>query len=87
MTDKELVQFQISRQVKSLGRTSLVLLENSHQYIKKLESILLEMGLTQYSGSNFIYSKDRKAILDKVGEIDRDLNSFTNAYKIELDRE
>lgn len=87
MTEKDIIGFQISRQVKGLGKTSLVLLEEAHAQIQRLEKTLLDMGITKYENSNFNYSKDRKAILDKVGDSQRELLSLIESFDIKLKKD
>lgn len=87
MTEKDILGVQVSRNVKAIGKVSLVLLEESHTYIKSLERTLLDMGITRYENSNFNYLKDRKVILDRVGEADRELSSLIESFDIKLKRD
>lgn len=87
MTEKEILQFQVVRQLKSLAKNSLILLEDSHAQIQKLEKTLLDMGITKYSESQYNYQKDRKAILDKLGDAEREIMSFINSFDIKLKKD
>lgn len=87
MTENDIIKFQISRNVKNLGKSALILLESAQNHIKTLESLLLQMGITKYENSNFNYLKDRKVILDKVGDAERDLIALVNSFEIHLKKE
>ena len=87
MQENDIIAFQISRQVRNLGKLSLNLLENAHVYIKTLEKLLLDMGIEKYKESNYEYLKDRKAVLDRVGDAERELISLIKSFEIKLKRE
>lgn len=89
MTEKDLVLFQIDRKFKNHGRTVLEKLQEAHDYIKSLESVLIKMGINEeaYKNSRFQYTKDRKIVLDSMGESLRELTQLVDGFNITLDKE
>lgn len=88
MTEKSLVLFQIERKFKNFGRVALEKLQESHEYIKSLESVLIKMGINEeaYKNSEFQFNKDRKAILDSLNDSLRELTQLVEGFNIELDK-
>lgn len=84
MDEKEIVLFQIERQIKSLYKDCLILIENRDEYIKKLENLLIEMGIDAYKASEIDYQKDRKYILCKGNDKIRELQEFVQNFEIKL---
>ena len=87
LNEAEIVNLQLDRQIKGLGKLSLELLEDSHKQIKTLEDLLLSMGITKYEQSNFNYLNDRKKILDRTMDTIRNLQSLINSFEIKLGKE
>ena len=81
---EDLLAFQVSRSLMNLGKTSLVLLENAHLEIKKLEQLLVSMGIDKYLESNFNYQKDRSVILGKVGDSNRECQNQLKMFDIKF---
>ncbi len=81
MQTNDIIEFQISRHIKGLGKLSLSLLEDAY---KEIESLKNELHIAD---STFNYQKTRKIILDKVNDSDRELSSFIKSFKINLKKD
>lgn len=82
MDEKEIVLFQIDRQIKSLFKDCLILIEERDAYIKRLEKTLSDMGITVYENSPVDYQKDRKIVLSRGNDKIRELTELIEAFNI-----
>lgn len=87
MKESDIIKTQLIRNVRGISKISLVLLEEVHQQLKILEELLLKIGITKYEDSNFHYNKDRKIVLDRMGEAERELVALINSFEIHLKRD
>ncbi len=87
LNEAEIVQIQIERQIKNLGKLCLEISEENQKYIKILETLLISMGIEKYNESNFDYNKDRKKILDRTMDTVRGLQSLISSFDVKLKRE
>lgn len=81
---KDLLNFQIHRNIISLGKTFLLILEDNRDYILKLEKLMFDMGLEGYEIGLEKYQKDRKRCLDETNYKIRELQNFIEKFDINL---
>ena len=79
-----LLKFQIQRKFINFTKDALILLEEKHNHIQKLERLLLEMGLTEYSQTQFDYKKDRGIMLGKCNDSIRELETQIDLFEFSL---
>lgn len=84
MTEGNIVQFQIDRQIKSLFKNYLILIEERDSYIQKLEKTLVDMGIDAYQQSRIDYQKDRKYILSQGNNAIRELTDLIENFEVSL---
>lgn len=85
---KEFLDFQINRQLIDLAKELLSIIDNNEEYIKKLENIIKETGISEYD--NFDrpnMNKDRKRVLDKSNNTIRNLQGLIEKLDINLKNE
>lgn len=85
---KEFLDFQINRQLIDLAKELLSIIDNNEEYIKKLENIIKETGISEYD--NFDrpnMNKDRKKVLDKSNNTIRNLQGLIEKLDINLKNE
>lgn len=75
---KDLLNFQINRNIKSLGKSFLGILEENRDYILRLEKVLDTMGLEGFNKGNDEFCRFRKRILDQINQTDRFLRDFVD---------
>ncbi len=82
---KEFLDFQINRQLIDLAKELLSIIDESEEYIKKLENIILETGITEYDNKNKPNTnRDRKKVLDKTNNTIRNLQGTIEKLDINL---
>lgn len=85
---KEFLDFQINRQLIDLAKELLNIIDNNEEYIKKLENIIKETGVSEYDNYDRPnMNKDRKRVLDKSNNTIRNLQGLIEKLDINLKNE
>ena len=85
---KEFLDFQINRQLIDLAKELLSIIDNNEEYIKKLENIIKETGISEYNNYDRPnMNKDRKRVLDKSNNTIRNLQGLIEKLDINLKNE
>ena len=85
---KEFLDFQINRQLLDLAKELLVIVDNNEEYIKKLENIIKETGISEYDSNEKPNSnKDRKRVLDKTNNTIRNLQGTIQKLDISINND
>jgi hypothetical protein len=89
MVERDIIYFQIHRQIIGLAKDSLTLLDATHGHIKELEGLLVKMGINEevYGNSNWNYQKDRTRVLGKANDSIRELQSLISSFEIKLKKD
>jgi hypothetical protein len=87
MTEQQLLEFQIKRQVTNIYKDFLFILEEKFKYIKELEDVLVEIGVDKYKESKTNFQTDRGRVLSKGNDCIRELNSLIDSFEISLKRD
>lgn len=84
---KELLIFQIDRQIKCLFKAFLEILEDQRNDIKNLEDTLAGAGFEITKKSDEKYQKYRKTVLNNSNNTIRELTMLINKFNVKQSQE